>query len=195
VTRGWVIGAWSIGLCGAVLAKGQVQQPVFRASTDLVAIDVLVQRRGNPVTNLTAADFELLDNGVRQQVTLEGTDAVPVDVTMVFDERYYAAFGGGPIGPDLRNIAERLRPIDRLRVILLASEVREVLPMAFPSAWPKAGLPELTARRRGAPSAGHRVRIQVNLRRPAPQLPVALHRHRRPSRRLAHGRRDHPQVP
>ncbi len=135
--------------CSVVMSAERLapaQHPAFYASTDLVTIDTLVQRRGRPVTGLTASDFELLDNGVRQQITVEASEAVPVDVTMVFDEWWYAVGGGGRIGSDLRQVADRLRPFDRLRVIVYATDVREVLPMQHPSGWSKAGLPELTAR-------------------------------------------------
>ena len=47
------------------------QQPatVFRTGADVVTVDASVQRERRPVTGLTAADFELLDNGVAQEVT------------------------------------------------------------------------------------------------------------------------------
>jgi VWFA-related protein len=45
------------------------QEPAFRVSTDLVTVDVLVFRGREPVQGLTASDFELTDNGVRQTVT------------------------------------------------------------------------------------------------------------------------------
>lgn len=47
------------------------QAPVFRADTGLVRVSVVVQdRRGQPVTGLTAADFELFDHRQPQQVAL-----------------------------------------------------------------------------------------------------------------------------
>jgi VWFA-related protein len=58
--------------------------PTFRAGTDLVRVDVtVIDRRGNPVTSLTAADFEVRDNGVPQEVTsfklVEATGVAPDD--------------------------------------------------------------------------------------------------------------------
>ena len=49
------------------------QQPTFRVSADTVRLDVLVADGRNPITGLSAADFDVRDNGVRQQV-----DAVSV---------------------------------------------------------------------------------------------------------------------
>ena len=39
--------------------------PVFRASADIVSVEASVRRERRPVVGLTAADFTLLDNGVR----------------------------------------------------------------------------------------------------------------------------------
>ncbi len=70
--------AWLIVGCGLEgpphmsPGAGRVQQPVFRARTELVRIDALVTDEGTPVTGLTAGDFEVLDNGVRQRVTAAG---------------------------------------------------------------------------------------------------------------------------
>ena len=47
----------------------QQQPPVFRAGTNLVRVDVTVtNRRGEPVSDLTAADFELTDDGAPQAI-------------------------------------------------------------------------------------------------------------------------------
>lgn len=43
-------------------------QPVFRVGVDLVTIDVVATANGAPVHNLTAADFELFEDGVLQKV-------------------------------------------------------------------------------------------------------------------------------
>jgi Ca-activated chloride channel family protein len=69
VTRG-------LFLTAAVLAGSagtQEPQPTFRARTELVRVDVLVTDDGAPVAGLTAADFEVRDNGVGQRVTAAGT--------------------------------------------------------------------------------------------------------------------------
>jgi VWFA-related protein len=44
-------------------AQNQTPQTVFRSRVDKVRVDALVTDRGRPIAGLTAADFELKDNG------------------------------------------------------------------------------------------------------------------------------------
>ena len=62
------------------------QQPTFRARTDLVSVPVAVMSGREPVTGLTATDFELTDNGVRQTVEAVSSDEVAIDVTLLLTE-------------------------------------------------------------------------------------------------------------
>lgn len=132
-----------VGLAGGASLVGQTlsQQPVFRADTYGVTIDVSVRRRSAPVPGLAALDFELLDNGVKQAVEIQGNDAIPLDVSLVLDHtrRFHVALGRG-LASDLAKTALSLRPIDRFRAITFATEVREVFPMQALSAW-SPGLP------------------------------------------------------
>lgn len=61
------------------------QAPTFRSRADAVAVDVSVREGARVITNLTAADFEVLDNDVPQQVHDVSFGKVPIDVTIVLD--------------------------------------------------------------------------------------------------------------
>ena len=62
--------AFSVTLRSSLQDPPPQQTPTFRAGTDLVRVDVtVIDRRGNPVTSLTADDFEVLDNGQAQAIT------------------------------------------------------------------------------------------------------------------------------
>jgi len=65
-------------LTAAVLAQQPpADQPAFRAGADLVIVDaVVVDKAGQPVTNLTAADFEVRDEGRTQAISLFQTVSV-----------------------------------------------------------------------------------------------------------------------
>jgi VWFA-related protein len=60
------------------------QAPVFRGSTEVVRFDVLAIDGRKPIAGLTADDFEVIDNGVVQQVQLAAT-AGNVAVALALD--------------------------------------------------------------------------------------------------------------
>jgi VWFA-related protein len=56
------------------------QQPTFRAQVELVEIDAVVtDRDGNPVTGLTIADFEVIENGRPQEIAAFSTVDIPIE--------------------------------------------------------------------------------------------------------------------
>ncbi len=72
----------------AIVAAGRVpraQAPLFSARVDTVRVDVEVRRGDRPVAGLTAADFEILDNGVPQRAELVSPEALPVNVVLALD--------------------------------------------------------------------------------------------------------------
>jgi VWFA-related protein len=121
-------------LFGCVLALSQtsraVQQPVFRAATDVVTVDVAVTRGRTPVSALTADDFVLFDNGVRQTIDGVVTGTQPVDVTVLL--------GGGLLSQqdqvrqsmiDMKRVQAMLHAEDRIRVVECGADAREISPM------------------------------------------------------------------
>jgi VWFA-related protein len=68
------------------LAPAQAPPPVFRLEVEAVRVDVAVTRRGEAVRGLTVRDFELRDEGVRQdlEAVLEEKD-VPLEAWLVLD--------------------------------------------------------------------------------------------------------------
>ncbi len=70
-------------LCGWL--GGQSQAPTFKSSIEAVRVDVLVTRDGRPVTGLTPADFEVVDNGVRQQIDHASFEEMPLNVVFALD--------------------------------------------------------------------------------------------------------------
>jgi len=61
------------------------QRAVFSSRIETVRIDVSVLQGSQPVRGLAAGDFEVLDNGVPQQVTLLGFEETPVNVVLALD--------------------------------------------------------------------------------------------------------------
>src|SRR3954463_3762857 len=70
-------GAAMIAAALAAQQQSPADQPAFRTGADLVIVDaVVVDKAGQPVTNLTAADFEVRDEGRVQAVSLFQTVSV-----------------------------------------------------------------------------------------------------------------------
>ena len=109
----------ALGLTAVMAMTVAAQEPLrFRSATELVSVDVLVTDNRQPVPGLGLADFELLDNGVRQQVQQLYVEQLPVNVVMVLDisqsvrgERL-AALKSGAL-----SVVDRLRPQDRAAVV------------------------------------------------------------------------------
>ncbi len=114
-------------------------QQTFRASTDVVLVDVSVRDGGRMVTGLGPGDFQLTDNGVRQRVESVETTAVPIDLTIVVD------LSGNPRRPaippapsseviagiqsEVERITALLRPEDRVRLFAVDQSVQQLWPL------------------------------------------------------------------
>src|SRR5678815_2167732 len=61
------------------------QQQVFRSGVNTVAIYVTVTERGELVRNLTKNDFEVLDNGRVQDLTVFSTELQPITAILLVD--------------------------------------------------------------------------------------------------------------
>src|SRR4051812_33491301 len=54
----------------SVTDRAQQASPTFRTGVEAVAVDAFVtDRQGNPVGNLTVADFDILEDGKPQSIT------------------------------------------------------------------------------------------------------------------------------
>lgn len=73
----------SAALAGATVVR--TQRSTFSAHVDAIRVDVLVTDNGRPVRGLRAADFEITDNGVEQQIDLVSFEQIPLNVILAFD--------------------------------------------------------------------------------------------------------------
>lgn len=75
-------------LAVVVLAAGDADRlpaQTFAARVEAVRVDVLVTEKGKPVVGLRPADFEVLDNGVPQQIDLASFERIPLNVVLALD--------------------------------------------------------------------------------------------------------------
>ncbi len=61
------------------------QSPLFSSKVEAVRVDVLVTDNNQTVHGLGPADFDILDNGVPQQVDLVSFDQIPLNVILALD--------------------------------------------------------------------------------------------------------------
>ena len=126
---------YAVGLvCAALAVQAQEpQQPTFRSGSHAVTVDVSVFDGQRAITGLTAADFDVRDNGVRQTVSAVRPNTLPIDVRLLFDT-------SGSITPEeleryrraMARVAEALRPVDRVEILTFSGRISEVVPLQHP---------------------------------------------------------------
>ncbi|MBZ5499999.1 MAG: VWA domain-containing protein [Acidobacteriia bacterium] len=108
-------------LAAALSVTAQITISVKREE---VRIDVLVTDRGKPVPGLKLADFEVLDNGVRQQIEFAKLEEIPINAILVLDMSQSVA---GELLDNLRNAGhvflDELRKDDRAALVTFSHVV------------------------------------------------------------------------
>lgn len=143
--RGWlVLAPVLLLLCGTAM-RAQDPAPTFRTWTDLVTVDAWVHEGGRPIAGLSAADFEVRDNGVPQQVqTLGTTDSahviVGLDLSGSVDGETLERLRAG-----VRAVTAQLTSRDRLSLFTFGADVRLLLRAAVPGTLEEAALTRLEA--------------------------------------------------
>ena len=103
------------------------RQRVFRSGIDGVIIPVSVTSGLKPVADLTAADFELRDNGVIQELQRVDSEKVPLDLTLLLD---LSSSVDGPLLQRLKTAVSDttglLKPNDRIRLVAISQVLHEV---------------------------------------------------------------------
>jgi VWFA-related protein len=131
MTRAFVL----FGLLVAAGATGLVarQEPRFRGGANMVSVyATVVESGGRLVTDLRESDFEVYDNGVRQDITVFASDLQPITIVVMLDR-------SGSMKPHferVRDAAEafvaELLPDDRARIGSFSDRI-ELDPETFTS--------------------------------------------------------------
>ena len=120
--------------------------PTFRASADAVAVDASVRRNNRAVTALTAADFEIVDNGVLQKVTDVSYEKLPIDVTVALDVS--ASVTGSVLGQlrrSVQQLATDLHAQDRLELQTFNQRIQRLVDFASPASTTDAAIARISA--------------------------------------------------
>lgn len=168
----WLIAAVCFALSPELGIAQQGQRPVYRAGVASVFVNVSVKEGNVPVAGLAADDFAVFDNGVRQKIDTLGFEPVPIDLTLYQDTSNSQAGRIESLKEDVRNIAALLRPGDRIRLLTLDFQVKDVF------GWQPAGTRlDLSAVRLGHNSAVYDPIFAAMMHQPDPDrrhLIVAL---------------------
>ena len=92
-------------------AGPEVENPTIRVGAEEVVLDVVARdKKGQPVTDLTPADLEVYDNGVRRKITsfrlVEGNEAIVSDAT-------------GQKRVSVAGARQELNPLQQIRLVTL----------------------------------------------------------------------------
>ncbi len=121
-----------------MIGSPQQQRPAYGASVEVVRLHVAVlDRDGNPVTGLRAADFVVVDNGVEHPVALALTpEDTPIDVALVFDQSDSIRRSAPNVKQDARAFLDALGPRDCAFVLPFRHKIG-------PGTWGPAADPEV----------------------------------------------------
>jgi VWFA-related protein len=104
--------------------RSHAQAPTFASKVEAVRVDVLVTDGGQPIRGLGRSDFEILDNGVLQQVDLVSFEQIPLNVILALDmsdsvagERLDHLRGAGAA------LLAGLKPADQAAVVTFSNRI------------------------------------------------------------------------
>jgi Ca-activated chloride channel homolog len=115
-------------LAVALTAAPSAQQGKFKAGVELVSLNVSVTDGSKFITDLEQADFEVFEDGVKQNVTFFSRSQQPIALAILLDtsnsmEDKLATAQQAAVG-----FAKRLRPEDTAEVIGFSTQVRILQP-------------------------------------------------------------------
>jgi Ca-activated chloride channel homolog len=119
-------------LCAAIVLLLTVPavRAQFASGVNLVEVYVTVlDSRGEPVSGLTAADFQVAEDGVAQTITTFGAGDVPLSIVVALDRSFSMA--GEPLTLAKRAAATfiaALRPTDEVAVLAVGGQAQTITP-------------------------------------------------------------------
>jgi Ca-activated chloride channel family protein len=126
-------GVLIFGSLLSAVGFGVAQEPprpaddhVIRVEVRLVQVDaqVLQKKTGRPVGSLGKEDFELYEDGVRQQIAEVSRDQLPLSVVLLFDLTYSVRPVLKPLAAGALEALKHLKPEDEVAVMVYAASTQ-----------------------------------------------------------------------
>jgi Ca-activated chloride channel family protein len=119
----------------AVLLTAQLvsdaQQPTFRAATELVSLNItVVDQASRPVAGLTSDQFEVFEDGVRQEVMFFAPGEMPLDVAILLDTSASMSGSLPLVQSAAIRLTNALRDDDRATVMTISGGLRLIQPLS-----------------------------------------------------------------
>ena len=114
----------SIVVLSGVLVTASIQAPQFKSRVAAVRVDALVTDGRRPITGLTAANFELRDNGSVQKITDLHHETLPLNIIAALDVS--GSIAGEPLEQlkrAYRAVIDALAADDRAALLTFAQNV------------------------------------------------------------------------
>jgi VWFA-related protein len=119
--KGALIAVAALATLGAA---AHAQRPMFRGEVEEIRVDVLVTRDGRPVDGLTPADFQVLDNGVVQQINHSAFEELPLNVVLALDGSYSVTGDrAAHLRSASRSLLDHLKPIDQAALVTFGDAI------------------------------------------------------------------------
>jgi Ca-activated chloride channel homolog len=122
--------SWLLGLI--LLASGAAVSAQFTSGVNLVEVYAsVIDGRGEPQLGLKADDFELRENGERQQISNFAAAEFPLSVAVALDRSF--SMSGARLGlakAAARAFLGELRPHDQSMVVAVGSEIEMLSPLS-----------------------------------------------------------------
>ena len=129
-----VVGLTAVVLSGQQAAPAQSAPPLFKSAVNLVLVDVSVRdKKGAIVKNLTADDFDLYEDGRKQQVVSFSFEAIANNASPLENVSAFSAVAGAAVATGGAPPPSTLSPIDQPEQPLTSDEVagRRLITMLF----------------------------------------------------------------
>jgi Ca-activated chloride channel family protein len=94
------------------------QQPAFRSDIDLVSLNITVtDSSGRYVTDLTESEFQVFENGAKQQITFFSRRQNPIALSLLLDSSASMEFKLPVLQAAAANFVKRLKPGDLAQIV------------------------------------------------------------------------------